>query len=107
MYSVRPCSEGPRAATPWLVSAVHGMSPAWVHWYACMWLSSAPCSSWQVWEGQLAAAQRDAITAFLNRLKYDAVAHVDEVSSSRRAGAPTGAIVRLLRASADATLPYR
>lgn len=32
----------------------------------------------QVWEGQLTAAQRDAITAFLNRLKYDAVAHVDE-----------------------------
>ncbi|GLC45345.1 hypothetical protein PLESTB_000312600 [Pleodorina starrii] len=32
----------------------------------------------QVWGGSLAAGQRDAITAFLNRLKYDAVAHVDE-----------------------------
>ncbi|EFJ41046.1 hypothetical protein VOLCADRAFT_107854 [Volvox carteri f. nagariensis] len=32
----------------------------------------------QVWSRSLASAQRDAITAFLNRLKYDTVAHVDE-----------------------------
>ncbi|KXZ52450.1 hypothetical protein GPECTOR_9g494 [Gonium pectorale] len=32
----------------------------------------------RVWTECLAAAQRDAITAFLNRLKYDAVVHLDE-----------------------------
>lgn len=55
----------------------------WVYRYASAWRSSVPCSFWQVWEGQLTAAQRDAITAFLNRLKYDAVAHVDEVGRCR------------------------
>ncbi|KAG2485722.1 hypothetical protein HYH03_015606 [Edaphochlamys debaryana] len=32
----------------------------------------------EVWEQGLSAQQRDSITAFLNRLKYDPVAHVDE-----------------------------
>ncbi|GLI71580.1 hypothetical protein VaNZ11_016845 [Volvox africanus] len=32
----------------------------------------------QVWSGALTSAQRDAVMSFLNRLKYDAVAHVDE-----------------------------